>query len=93
MEKEKNNCYNCAYRGKVAGSSHSKCHFKWSKSELSPPKANAHGIDKGWYIFPLNYDPVWQQEPCKAHSKEVNPDNFQEFSSLMEFASIVGKRL
>ena len=25
-------------------------------------KANQHGISKGWFNFPLNFDPVWLEE-------------------------------
>ena len=71
-DKGKQNCYSCGYKGNIAGSCHSSCTFDWVNSKLKPPKASLHGIKKGWYMFPFNYDPVWQEEPCKAYSKEAD---------------------
>lgn len=89
---EKKTCYNCAYCKDVSGSAHKKCTFAWRNSELQPPKANERGIDQGWYIFPLNYDPVWQQEKCLAHSESADTGKVQEFTPLMEIMSIMGRR-
>ena len=36
-------------------------------------KANYHGIKRGWFNFPFNYDPVWLEE-CKGFEvKELQP--------------------
>ena len=79
-------CYNCAYRGEVVGSVHTRCRFDWEKSELIPPKGDSLGIKKGWYKFPLNYDPVWQIEKCEAHSIEFNLDMVKDvYDSLYEY--------
>ncbi|GAG77582.1 unnamed protein product [marine sediment metagenome] len=67
MEKEKK-CRNCAYRGEVPGSAHINCEFNWGKSKLKPPKVNSCGVDRGWYRFPFDFDPVWQIEKCSAFS-------------------------
>ena len=34
-------------------------------------KANQHGIDRGWFIWPVNFDPVWLE----------NCDGFEEKDS------------
>ena len=38
-----------------------------SSTELNI-KANPHGIKKGWFNFPLNFDPVWL-ENCDGFQK------------------------
>jgi len=87
----KANCYECGYRGKNPGSAHIRCNFDWGKSENKPPGGNPHGIKKGWYIFPLNYDPTWMTEECKSFSKEVEKEKVKdEHDPLMEVMAILG---
>ena len=69
MKKEitsRNQCYNCTFIGTVSGSVHSSCRRFIQKSDFNPPKADIHGIKSGWYNFPYNYDPVWQNELCEG---------------------------
>ena len=70
MSECKKNCHNCAYKANIPGDAHIECKFNWKKFEHKPPKANDHGIKMGWYLFPINFDPTWQQEECKAFSIE-----------------------
>jgi len=84
-EQQKPNCYECQYRGGVAGSAHSSCkHPSFAKVQDDPllnimaifasvgrvpainiesseckVTANPHGIRKGWFNHPYNFDPVW----------------------------------
>lgn len=34
-------------------------------------KANRHGIENGWFMWPYNFDPVWL-ERCAKHEKANN---------------------
>lgn len=67
-------CYQCKYRGTVPGSAHSSCQhpavegkefelaifFAMAPSAFSDTVvANRHGIEKGWFMWPLDFDPVW----------------------------------
>ncbi len=66
MKTEKpKNCYQCIYRRSVPGSTHSKCVFNWNGSSHFPPKGSEHGINKGWWAFPFDYDPIWILGECK----------------------------
>lgn len=65
-----NQCYDCKFRGGVPGSAHSSCNFNWAESEKEPPQADAHGKRSGWYIFPWNFDPVWQETMCEAFEEK-----------------------
>lgn len=62
----KPNCYDCIHRRNLAGDCHSACsHPKANISFLvgvgNPLgiTGNAHGIRSGWFMWPMNYDPVW----------------------------------
>lgn len=47
-------CYDCRYRGSVPGDTHSCC-----KNPLAFAVGNEHGVSHGWFLHPLNFDPVW----------------------------------
>lgn len=70
----KSNCHSCAYKRPIPGNTHIKCVFDFRKAETPLPKGNQHGIENGWYLFPLNYDPVWMDQECPHHAGEENPD-------------------
>lgn len=73
----KPNCYQCVHRGSVPGSCHSSCRhpqasltaFFIGENPLGVT-ANAHGIRKGWFVWPMDFDPVWL-ETCSGF--EVKP--------------------
>lgn len=69
---EKPNCYECIYRRSVPGDAHSVCThpaighgFVANVAAINkPPKelniiGNQHGIDHGWFFWPINFDPIW----------------------------------
>ena len=70
---DKPNCYECQYRGSVPGDAHSCCHYPGTDTELFAMfdsgnrelakelhiTANAHGVRNGWFMWPVNFDPVW----------------------------------
>jgi hypothetical protein len=81
----KKNCYSCAYKGSVPGSAHSSCRFNWTKSNNKPPSAAIHGIQSGWYNFPIDFDPVWQESLCESYSTEKEPGMIVDpFESLFK---------
>ena len=78
-------CYSCKYRGCVPGDAHSCCKypgtetgifdmFSSKNAEIAGKlsiKANAHGIRSGWFMWPVNFDPVWL-ENCDGYEPEDN---------------------
>lgn len=68
-----NECYKCKYRGNVPGDAHSCCRYPgnetgifdiFSKKNTQNRKklniqAETHGIKNGWFLWPVNFDPVW----------------------------------
>ncbi len=58
-------CYSCKYRRGVPGDCHSQC--------VNPDPAmtgDPHGIQHGWFFYPLLFDPVWKTKAC-ANYQEV----------------------
>lgn len=56
------NCYECVYREEVPGSCHSSCNKGMESifgNDTINVTGNEHGIKKGWFYFPFNFDPVW----------------------------------
>lgn len=47
-------CYQCRHRSQLDWSPHSRCH-----NLIAMPKADPHGVAKGWCIWPIYFDPVW----------------------------------
>ena len=52
-------CYDCRYRRPVPGDAHSCC--VRPDFEMT---GNSHGRKMGWFLYPLNYDPVWKTRLC-----------------------------
>ena len=83
------NCNQCAYKGENPGNAHIRCRFDWRNSELKSPTGNPRGVKRGWWIFPLNYDPVWGDE-CTAFATAAdekmivkNTDPLFELAALL----------
>jgi len=88
-EEKKNTCGSCAYKTNIPGDSHIGCSFAWEKVDVKPPKADPHGIKSGWYTFPLNFDPNWQQEECKSHSEVKEPEMVTQVNPLQSILSMI----
>lgn len=68
-----NECYKCKYRGDLPGDTHSCCQYPGNKigmfdffSEENTKnieklniKADSHGVRNGWFMWPINFDPIW----------------------------------
>ena len=86
----KPNCYECKYRRELVGDCHSSCGhpaaspvaallFMAGHSEMNIKqihiRGNTHGVRSGWFIWPMNFDPVWLEicsgfEPTAAMLSE-----------------------
>ncbi len=90
-KKECGTCRKCAYKNNIAGDAHVSCGLDWDKSEHNPPQANQHGIDSGWYMFPVNFDPIWQETPCQEFSTEKDESKVSEHANnpFMQILSLI----
>ena len=54
-----NECYECKHRRTIPGDAHTKC------SNPDPEMTGReHGKIKGWFCYPLNFDPCWKTKDC-----------------------------
>lgn len=70
-----NKCYDCKHRGELPGDAHSRCNHPEAAKPQSilymghnAPfniRANPYGVKRGWFLWPLTFDPVWL-ENCDA---------------------------
>lgn len=52
-------CHSCKFKKEVPGNSHIQC----VKPDLNM-RGNQFGIKKGWFVYPLLFDPVWKEKEC-----------------------------
>ena len=85
MSKNKPNCLVCKYRGTVTSNAHSCCRYPGNKLGTLDffhgnnmdnmyklnIRGNAHGIDQGWFVWPINFDPCWL-ENCDGYILKSN---------------------
>ena len=60
-----NACYECKYRGSVSGDAHSCCN-----NATAFALGDEYGISKGWFVYPINFDPVWLRY-CDGFEKDI----------------------
>ena len=60
-----NECYTCVNRRTIPGDCHTQC-----ANPDSEMTGNGHGIKSGWFLYPLNFDPVWKTKDCDNYQSE-----------------------
>ena len=68
----KPDCYQCIHRRNLAGDAHSECAHP--KPRTLTIVADNHGIRMGWFLWPLNFDPVWL-EACNGFTPKAENTN------------------
>ena len=66
MSYVKNDCWNCKYKENILGEAHIAC----NKPDFTMT-GNPHGIKKGWFYYPLLFDPVWMTSECKNFEEKL----------------------
>ena len=80
----KPDCYTCEHRGMVAGDRHSCCEYPGNDTGIlsffSPAnkknaiklgiKGHPQGIRRGWFMWPVNFDPTWLIE-CNGYLEKI----------------------
>ena len=75
----KPDCYTCIHRGTVPGDTHSCCRHPKAKLILQSPFirkplgelqiTSNDGRMNGWFMWPINFDPVWL-ETCNGYTQQ-----------------------
>jgi hypothetical protein len=60
-------CYTCRHARKVSGDCHIAC------ANPDPEMTgNPHGITKGWFHYPVLFDPVWKTKDCNNYDRKLS---------------------
>lgn len=62
---KKPNCGECAYKRSIPGNAHISCENREAKVD-----GNKFGIERGWFFWPLNFDPAWLKSCDGFKSRE-----------------------
>lgn len=55
-------CYDCINKRDVPGD----CHIQCVNPDLDMT-GDPHGIKKGWFMYPLLFNPTWKTKACSNH--------------------------
>ena len=77
----KPNCYNCKYRRDLPYDAHSACFNRGANVTGA-----AHGIKMGWFLWPVNFDPVWL-ESCDGFKDKNEPEFAYEATLVVSIDS------
>lgn len=64
------NCHTCAHAREVPGN----CHILCAKPCASVT-GNKHGIERGWFMYPMLFDPTWRTNECANYEPTDAPVN------------------
>ena len=64
MNNREDNCYECKHKRNVPGNAHIMC-MKPDPDMTGDP----YGIQNGWFVYPVVFDPVWKTKICSNHEK------------------------
>ena len=65
------NCHKCIHRGSIPGSAHSCCNCKKKINIKVNPIGVRISILRGWFIWPINFDPIWLKS-CDGFTPNEN---------------------
>lgn len=75
MPQPNDKCRKCPYSQAAPGSSHHlECHYSWITQPEPAPAGDEHGKRNGWWLFPINFDPIWMVGECTVEAAERDPD-------------------
>jgi hypothetical protein len=67
---KRNECYSCKHKVNIPKNTHIGC----NKPDINI-KGDIYAIERGWFIYPLLFDPRWKLNNCKNFEK-VQEDIF-----------------
>jgi hypothetical protein len=63
-----NECYSCRWKSDVPGNAHIAC----DKPDAAMI-GNQRAYQKGWFFYPMLFDPVWKERDCSNFENRVSP--------------------
>lgn len=80
----KPDCMKCVHRLDVPGDAHSRCNNHDANVTGHP-----HGIRSGWFLWPVNFDPVWLQACDGFSDKPEDRKPEQKLPPLVELIALL----
>lgn len=71
----KANCHSCIHSRDVPGNAHIRCEKPWHRMS-----GYRHGIEKGWFMYPQLFDPVWMTTDCPNFEEKAKGKSFGQSS-------------
>ena len=70
-------CQKCVYKRPVPDNAHVECVYNWTRALTDKkvtiiPLGHTHGVQQGWYMFPILFDPIWMVIKCQAASQIID---------------------
>ena len=65
MRDMRNECYSYTHKRDVSGNCHIACVEPDARMTGS-----SHGIKKGWFVYPILFDPVWKTRLCENYESQ-----------------------
>jgi len=82
--KNKPDCFTCVHRLSLPGNSHSRCNKHEAKVT-----GDKHGIRMGWFLWPLNFDPVWLESCDSWSNDEKDKQPYREADPMAELFALL----
>lgn len=80
----KPNCFECVHRRSNPGTAHIRCNNSAAKVEGNPI-----GVRRGWFAYPLNFDPTWLVSCDGFSDKKEDNKAERKYNPLLEILSIL----
>lgn len=81
---DKPNCYKCVHRLTIPGDAHTRCNNHSAKVT-----GHETGIRRGWFMWPLNFDPTWLMSCDGFSDKPEDKKPLVKLDPLLEILSIL----
>lgn len=63
----KTSCYQCIHARGVPGNAHIAC-----AKPCATMTGHPHGIERGWFMYPVLFDPTWRTAECSNYEPTDN---------------------
>ena len=67
-------CRECIHSRKVPGDTHLSC----NRPSVAVSGVSEHGLNKGWFMFPINFDPMWAESCTGFVSKDEKLEDYSK---------------
>ena len=84
-------CKTCVNKNSIPGDNHISC----GRPSVSVAGVSQHGLDNGWFMFPINFDPMWAENCTGYVSKDEILENLtkEEIEKIFIFEVLWLKKL